>query len=99
MMAVNVDPSQVLAIALANVPTMVIVCIGILFNNSRLTDLRATWDGRFNDVGQRFNDVEKRLDGIDRRLDRMDHRLETIESDQREFFLDLTRLKEKAGIS
>ena len=32
---------QVLVLALANLPTMTIVAIGILYNNSRMTDLRA----------------------------------------------------------
>ncbi len=32
---------RVLVLALANLPTMTIVAIGILYNNSRMTDLRA----------------------------------------------------------
>ncbi len=34
---------QVLVLALANLPTMTIVAIGIRYNNSRLSDLRPKW--------------------------------------------------------
>ena len=33
--------AQILTIALANVPTMITVLIGILINNSRISDLNA----------------------------------------------------------
>jgi hypothetical protein len=56
--------TQVLTIALATVPTMLAVLVGILVNNSRLTDLRSYMDAR-------FNDVDGRLNGIDRRFDEM----------------------------
>jgi hypothetical protein len=49
--------AQILTIALAAVPTMITVLIGILINSSRMTDLntrisdlRSYIDGRFNDV-------------------------------------------------
>ena len=56
--------NQILTSTLATVPTMLAVLVGILINNSRLTDLRAYMDSR-------FNDVDGRLGGIDRRFDEM----------------------------
>jgi hypothetical protein len=60
---------QLLTIALAAVPTMLAVLMGILINNSRLNDvnvrigeLRQHMDSRFNDVDRRFNDVDRRFD-------------------------------------
>jgi hypothetical protein len=51
------DGNQILPIALASVPTMLTVLIGILINNSRLTDmntriseLRSHMDARFDDM-------------------------------------------------
>ena len=63
------NDTQMLTIALASVPTMLTVLLGILINNSRLSDvnsrlgeLRSHIDGRFNDVDRRFNDVDRRFD-------------------------------------
>ncbi len=56
--------TQLLTIALAAAPTMLAVLVGILINNSRLTDLRGHMDSRFTDVDRRF-------DGVDRRFDEM----------------------------
>jgi hypothetical protein len=49
--------TQILTIALAAVPTMLAVLVGILINNSRLTDLRGHLDARFNDVDRRFDEM------------------------------------------
>jgi hypothetical protein len=65
--------AQILTIALATVPTMITVLIGILINNSRMGDLnsrmgdlRSSVDGRFADLRAhmdlRFNDVDRRMD-------------------------------------
>jgi len=61
--------TQLLTIALAAVPTMLAVLVGILVNNSRLNDtnarigeLRAHMDSRFNDVDRRFGEVDRRFD-------------------------------------
>ena len=58
------DSSQILTIALAGVPTMLAVLVGILINNSRLNDtnarigdLRGHMDARFNDVDRRFDEM------------------------------------------
>jgi hypothetical protein len=63
--------TQILTIALAAVPTMLAVLVGILINNSRLSDtnariadtnanireLRGHMDNRFNDVDRRFDEM------------------------------------------
>ena len=58
--------AQILTIALATVPTMITVLIGILINSARLSDLRSSMDGRFADLHSymdlRFNDVNRRLE-------------------------------------
>jgi hypothetical protein len=63
--------TQILTIALASLPTMLAVLVGILINNSRLTDLRSYIDARFNDVNSRFIGVDRRFDAMDRRFDEM----------------------------
>ena len=56
--------SQILTIALASVPTMITVLIGILINSARLSDV----SNRFGDVSNRFNDLNSRISEQDRRL-------------------------------
>jgi hypothetical protein len=51
------NDTQLLTIALAAVPTMFAVLVGILINNSRLTDLRTHVDGRFDGVDRRFDEM------------------------------------------
>ena len=63
--------TQFLTIAVASLPTMLAVLLGILINNSRLTDLRSYMDARFGDVNTRFNAVDMRFDAVDRRFDEM----------------------------
>jgi len=67
--------AQILTIALATVPTMITVLIGIQINNSRMSDLGASVDGRFSDLRSymemRFNIVDGRFSDVDRRLDEM----------------------------
>jgi hypothetical protein len=42
--------SPLVTVALATVPTMLVVALGILLNNQRLTDLRADLSGRIGDL-------------------------------------------------
>ncbi len=58
------DNSQILTAALAAVPTMLTVLVGILVNNSRLSgtntridDLRAHMDTQFKVVDRRFDEM------------------------------------------
>jgi hypothetical protein len=59
------NDTQILTIVLASVPTTLAVLIGILLNNSRLTDtnariadLRAYIDTRFSDMDRRFDEMK-----------------------------------------
>jgi len=67
--------TQILNAMLASVPTMLVVLIGILLNNSRLSDLRSDLNGRISELRSqmdtRFNDVNVRFDNVDRRFDEM----------------------------
>ena len=49
--------TQLLTIALAAAPTMLAVLVGILINNSRLGDVRAYMDARFDGVDRRFDEM------------------------------------------
>lgn len=84
--------TPLLSIALAALPTMLTVLVGILINNSRLGDmnsrlsdmntrideLRAHMDSRFTDVDRRFDDVDRRFDEM-RDLWRAElHRVEEV---------------------
>ena len=46
-----------------SVPAMAVL-IGILINNSRLSDLRAHVDSRFSSVDQRFPGINQRIDDL-----------------------------------
>jgi hypothetical protein len=51
--------TQMFTVALATVPTFLVVLVGILLNNSRLSDLRSYIDVRFSAIDQRFSDMER----------------------------------------
>ena len=74
---------QMLTVALATVPTFLVVLVGILINNSRLSDLRSHMDVRFADMSARFADVSRvqdahfkvllgKIEDIDSRLTRLE---------------------------
>jgi hypothetical protein len=74
--------AQILTIALATAPTMITVLIGILINNSRISDLNARMgdlnasvNGRFGSLDGRFGELraymDLRFNDVDRRLDEM----------------------------
>ena len=65
------DNTQILTIALAGVPTMLAVLVGILINNSRLNDTNASIRELRGHMDARFTDVDHRFDGVDRRFDEM----------------------------
>ena len=63
--------AQYLGVALTAVPTMIVLLIGILINNSRL-----------GDVNNRIGDVNRRIDKLDRKIDlRFDDMKETLRSE------------------
>jgi hypothetical protein len=45
------------------IPTLAVL-MGILINNSRLTDLRSHMDARFGDVNNRFDAIDRRFDDM-----------------------------------
>jgi len=52
------DKNQILVLAVANVPTIITVLIGILLNNGRLNDLNS----RFTSIESRFTTLEHKFD-------------------------------------
>jgi hypothetical protein len=73
---------QILTIALASVPTMLAVLMGILINNSRLTDvntrigeLRSHMDVRFEEMKETWHSEIHRVEGVlDARLKHLEER-------------------------
>jgi hypothetical protein len=67
-----VNTAQLAAIAMAMAPTAIAVLIGILLNNSRLTDLRVNMDTRFGDLqgdmNRRFNETNRRIEELDKKM-------------------------------
>ena len=59
------NQNQVLLFALASVPTMLTVLIGILVNNSRLGDVNS----RMGDVNSRMGDLNNRIDDLRSHMD------------------------------
>jgi hypothetical protein len=57
-----VAENQILGIALATGPTVLAVLLGVLVNNSRLSDLRTSMHVRFNEVNRRFDDMDRKMD-------------------------------------
>jgi len=74
--------AQILTIALATVPTMITVLIGILINSARLSDLRSSVDGRLSDLHSymdlRFNDIDRRLEEMKEMWRSELHRVEGV---------------------
>jgi hypothetical protein len=62
-----------LTVALASVPTMIIVLIGILINNSRLSDLKSHVDSRFDDMKDMWRSELHRVEEV------LDARLKHLE--------------------
>ncbi len=71
----DINPGQILSLALATVPTMLTVLIGILINNSRLTDLRSHMDSRFDDMRATWQSELHRVEEVlDARLKHLEER-------------------------
>lgn len=78
----DVNPSLVLSLALATVPTMLTVLIGILINNSRLgdvnsriNDLRSHMDSRFDEMRSSWQSELRRVEDVfDARLKHLEER-------------------------
>ena len=78
----DINPSQILSLALATVPTVLTVLIGILINNSRLNDvnarigdLRSHMDSRFDDMRTTWHSELRRVEEVlDARLKHLEER-------------------------
>lgn len=69
-----------LVLALANVPTIITVLIGILLNNGRLNDLNArmtSFESRLNGMDGRLGTLDVRLATLDARITALDHKFDT----------------------
>ena len=81
------NESQILTAALASVPTMLTVLLGILINNARLSDLnarlgelRAHMDDRFSQIDVRLGEMKELWRSELRRVEEViDARLKHIE--------------------
>jgi hypothetical protein len=74
------DKNQILVLALANVPTIITVLIGILLNNGRLNDLNSRFAGmetRFANLEHKF---DTRFDLLLSKVIDLDNRLTRIEA-------------------
>ena len=58
----EINPSQILSIALASLPTMLTVLVGILINNSRLGDVNSRIDDLRSNVDTRIDDLRSHMD-------------------------------------
>jgi hypothetical protein len=78
----DINPGQILSIALASVPTMLTVLMGILINNSRLSDvnarindLRSHMDSRFDEMRATWHSELRRVEEVlDARLKHLEER-------------------------
>jgi hypothetical protein len=70
-------------------PTVLAVLIGILINNSRLSDLRAHVDSRFNDVNGRFGDINARFNEVNRHFDEVTRRFDDMDRKMDQRFEDM----------
>ena len=84
------ESSLQLALAMG-VPTLAVL-IGILVNNSRLTDLRAHMDARFQSVDQRFHSVDGKFDSMEKLFVERLRRVEEV------FDARLTRIENELKI-
>lgn len=87
--------TQPLTIALATVPTVIVVMIGILLNNSRLSDLRQDVLGRIADFRA---EMERRFAAIERRLDSVEAKIDLLIGKVIEFDNRLTRVEAHLGL-
>ena len=67
--------TQILAIALGSVSSVMAVLVGIMVNNSRLRDLRTHMDARFDDMRETWRSELRRVEEvIDARLKHLEER-------------------------
>lgn len=74
------DQNQILVLALANMPTMITVLVGILINNARINDLNSrmsSMEGRLVNIENKF---DTRFDLLLSKVVAVDNRLTRIEA-------------------
>ena len=74
------DHNQVLVLALANVPTIITVLIGILLNNGRLNDLNSRMTSIENRLTNLENKFDTRFDLLLSKVVEIDNRLTRLEA-------------------
>jgi hypothetical protein len=79
--------TQLLQIALAALPTMLTVLVGILINNSRLGDMNS----RLGDMNSRLGDMNSRLSDMNSRLNDMGTRIDDLRAHMDSRFADVDR--------
>ena len=76
----EINPGQILSIALASVPTMLTVLVGILINNSRLGDVNSRIDDLRSHIDSRFDEMRSTWTSELRRVEEvLDARLKHLE--------------------
>ena len=66
-----------LVLALANVPTIITVLIGILLNNGCLNDLNSRSTASLSSIENGFNSLENRFTHLENRLANFDQKFDT----------------------
>jgi hypothetical protein len=74
------DRNQMIALALANVPTIITVLIGILLNNGRLSDLNSCMNSFDARLASMDNKLDTRFDMLLSKVVEVDNRLTRIEA-------------------
>ncbi len=74
------DKNQMLVLALANVPTIITVLIGILLHNGRLNDLNFRFAGLETRFGNMEHKFDTRFDLLLSKVVDLDNRLTRIEA-------------------
>ena len=76
----EINPGQILSIALASLPTMLTVLVGILINNSRLGDVNSRIDDLRSHIDSRFDEMRSTWQSELRRVEEvLDARLKHLE--------------------
>lgn len=76
----DINPGQILSLALASLPTILTVLMGILINNSRLSDVNARINDLRSHIDSRFDDMRSTWHSELRRVEEvLDARLKHLE--------------------
>ena len=77
----DINPGQILSLALASLPTILTVLMGILINNSRLGELNSRIDDLRSHMDSRFDEMRSTWQSELRRVEEvLDARLKHLEA-------------------